>query len=143
MKKANTIAEAQKMLWDAQKKQNHVAVSFYQKEINSLSKRDRITVFDLSESMTDKDGAKLKKHVNMQHVLIDCLESNLLEINSVINKYEQGSKIEAYDTIQQLLRILKKQIKVVDKIFNEEQAISFGEIADSAFEFIENKLKRG
>lgn len=96
----------------------------------------------LYKKMTPEDVEKVNVACNSIILMSDLIETQVIEMNEVIKKYQPESRVEMYDRFVELGKEAKEQIDYMTKWTNNLYQIKFGDVADNMMEMIKSKVNK-
>lgn len=97
---------------------------------------------NLYKSMTPEDVEKVNTACNIIIMLSDIIETQVIDMNQVVKKYNPGYRVEMYDRFVQVGKEAKEQLAYMAKWTNNLFQIKFGDVADDLTEMITNKVRK-
>ena len=96
---------------------------------------------DMYNEMSAEDIYLTKVACNTIIMLADIIESEVMDLNQTVHKYDSTHKIYMYDKFVELGKEAKAQMKYMSECTNEAYQVAFGDYSDDLRELIHNKVK--
>ena len=109
----------------------------YIKQNNVMRKR----IAEFKEKMTDEQQETLAINSNMVILLVDMLETSLIEINEVVASVRSGYRVTLYDELLKLAKQCAAQIVWMTNETDEYYQLAFADSADDITQLVRNKVK--
>ena len=104
---------------------------------NMMRKR----VAEFKETMTDEQQDTLAINSNMVILLVDMLETSLIEINEVVASVRSGYRVTLYDELLKLAKQCASQIVWMSNETDDFYQLTFADAADDITQMVRNKVK--
>lgn len=109
----------------------------YIKQNNVMRKR----IAEFKEAMTDEQQEVLAINSNMVILLVDMLETSLIEINEVVAAVRSDYRVALYDELLKLAKQCAAQIVWMTNETDEYYQLAFADSADDITQLVRNKVK--
>lgn len=109
----------------------------YIRQNNIMRKR----INEFKTSMDEKQQEVMATNSNMVILLVDMLETSLIEINEVVSSVREGYRVTLYDELLKLAKQCAAQIKWMANETDEYYQLTFADTADDVTELVRNKVR--
>lgn len=109
----------------------------YIRQNNVMRKR----IAEFKQSMDDRQQEVLAINSNMVILLVDMLETSLMEINEVVASVREGYRVTLYDELLKLSRQCAAQIKWMANETDDYYQLTFADTADDVTQLVRNKVR--
>lgn len=109
----------------------------YIRQNNVMRKR----IAEFKETMTDEQQETLAINSNMVILLVDMLETSLIEINEVVASVRSGYRVTLYDELLKLAKQCAAQIVWMTNETDDYYQLAFADSADDITQLVRNKVK--
>lgn len=108
-----------------------------------LNSKQQITTKEITDIMTTADKDKCNKLLQKIPVFADLCESNCVDLEEMLKKYENSATLPMLALIKQMNFLAKKVREIVNCVNDIEFAASFGDTCDRVSEAVENIFNNG
>ena len=108
-----------------------------------LNSKQQITTKEITDTMTKADKDKCNKLLQKIPVFADLCESNCVDLEEMLKKYENSATLPMLALIKQMNFLAKKVREIVNCVNDIEFAASFGDTCDRVSEAVENIFNNG
>ena len=109
----------------------------YIKQNNVMRKR----IDEFKSNMDDTQQEIMAINSNMVILLVDMLETSLLEINEVVASVRSGYRVTLYDELLKLSKQCAAQIQWMANETDDYYQLTFADCADDITQMVRNKVK--
>ncbi len=103
-----------------------------------MNTREQVPAKVITDTMTPDDKAECNRLLRKIPVLADIAEGAGIDLLNLLQKYDPSVTLPMLMLLKQMNHIAKSIRGIVDKVPNEEFAISFGDTSDRINEAIDN-----
>lgn len=109
----------------------------YIRQNNIMRKR----IAEFKATMTDEQQETLATNSNMVILLVDMLETSLIEINEVVASVRSWYRVTLYDELLKLAKQCAAQIRWMANETDDFYQLAFADSADDITQMVRNKVK--
>ncbi len=107
----------------------------------ALQTREHVPAKVITDTMTPGDKETCDKLLRKIPVLADIIEGAGVDLLSLLKKYDKSVTLPMMVQLHQLTYIAKSLRSIIDKVGNEEFAVSFGDVSDRINDAIDECFK--